>query len=378
MEDLPPLGELLALIGVLYLVECVRPVGRASRVVRSLLPGRFRLVEPFAVSDGWKRAIVFGAPWPPLGALHVMDGLPVTVGPSGVSVPSTDGLHLRWEEAARRLRVDDLDLQVDGNPVAGFGTRRMSRAFAELLTLAAQATSLADRDVLLQQFFDRRFDVDEARARRSAWRRRGWPLVFHCNLLFVAIFGGWLAALGLGVRWELVLAWVVLTWLPCVGSFWLTQRALLPRPVRPPAWRRWVTTASPLSLVRAADEVRAELWGELDPLAAASIVVPSRELVPALRRALAELEWPLPSAAVGAAQVDAQWMRAALRERLERLCRAHGVDPVALLHEAPVADSPEGAFCPRCLTQFTSVDASCAECPGVPLRSFAPEPALQR
>ncbi len=379
LEGLPPLFELLALLVVVYLVECVRTVAPRSLAVRSLFPGHWRLVRPFRPSQSWKRALVFGAPLPPLGAVFVADRLPFVVGPSGLtvwpglaagaqgwSVPPTDAVHVPWSEAARRVRVDlkEAELRVDGVTAAHFGSRRLAQRVAELLS---------DGDP--QRFLDARFDEALIAERYRQWRRKGWPLVVACNGLFLAIAGGWWAVLQTGARVETVLLVAGIAWLACALNAWLTQRLLLPKSVRGPVGKRVINTLSPLALIRAADEVRAEVWGDFHPLAAAARAVPKRELTFALRDALAELEWPLQpalSTSHEGALADERWMRARQRSQLGALCAGLGVVAEALLHTPPEADGIEGAYCPRCRTEFTAEAApqTCPECEGVPVRRF--------
>ncbi len=398
---LPPLFELLLLLVVVYLVECVRTVGPRSLALRSLWPGRWRLVEPFHPSASWKRALVVGFPLPPLGAVYVVERLPILLGPSGMtvwpalagmgggaargwSIPPDDAVHVRWSEAGARIRVSvkEAEVLVDGRVVARLGTRRFALALKELAEDLSRLNGDAEREQRLRVFLDARFDGAAIRARRHAFCRGGWPLVAACNLLFAVITFGWIAVLGFGTRLEHVLGLGGLAWLACGLNHWLTQRALLSPEERTPVGKRWINTLSPLALIRSADEVRAEVLGDFDPLAAAATVMPKDALSPGLRNALAELEWPLQPASLGAtdaagdggARSDEQWLRAALQRRIEGVCAAVGLDAKALLHAAPEADVDDGAYCPRCHTQFTAASApgSCPECEGVTLRRFGP------
>ena len=88
-----------------------------------------------------------------------------------------------------------------------------------------------------------------------------------------------------------------------------------------------------------------------------------------LAQALRELAFSAPAPAPP--DPRSQALQAALREGLESLARAEGLDPVALLAAPPRRDPSSIAFCPRCHVEFARADAVCSDCGGIPVSSHA-------
>lgn len=383
MEEFGPLEQLFAFLVVLYLVECVRWVGRGSFVLRSILPGQWALDRPWEPAPQWRRALAWTAPWPPLGALYVMDSLPVGVGPHGVTVavrtagrwtrPSASTVHVPWE-AAGRLRIRELELSLDAQPVAVLGTRRMAVALEDLFTKMAAAKP-SRRQALLDAFLEHRFDRAEIAARRKRWRRLGWPLVLIVNVLFVALIGCVYAVLftSLAEHWQWLAMQMALLWSITVALFTLTMFGVLPKGVHPSRFRRVITFLSPMSLVRSADDLRAELYGDCEPIAVAATFERSSQRIRSLRTQMADWRWPLtPSDGPGpaAAQEDDVWLRDRLLRHGRALLQAHGLDEHTVLFGDVVRHGDSHAFCPRCLSQYVQAEGDCANCPGVELQAF--------
>lgn len=383
MEEFGPLEQLFAFLVVLYLVECVRWVGRGSRVLRSVVPGSWALDCPWEPAPQWRRALAWTAPWPPLGALYVMDALPVGPGPLGVTVgvnttgrwtrPSASTVHIPWDEL-QRLRVRDLELTLDGRVISVLGTRRMAVALASLFRSMA-AVKPSKRQALLEAFLSRRFDIDEVRTRRKRWRRWGWPLIVSANLLFVGLFASVCAVLftSLAEHWPYIALGMSFLWSLTALSFTLAMVRVLPREVHPPLFRRVITFLSPMSLVRSADDLRAELFGDFEPATVAAVFEHPRSLSRSLRAQLAEWRWPLVTEdgdAPPAAITDDAWLRERLMHGAGTILKARGLGEEALMFGEISPDGGSHAFCPRCLSQYVQAEGACTNCPGVALQRF--------
>lgn len=372
-----PFLELFALLGAIYAAECVRSVGPACVAVRSLVPGQWGVLRGWRASARWRRALVFTAPWPPLGALFVTDALPMLPGPDGLVVgastdqgwtlPDASAVLVPWSEA-NRLEIRERQVFLDGRWVATLSSRRAAAAIAELKDRVARASNRR-RAELVERFLKSRFDVDEASRRRANWRRGAWPIVAACNLEFLAVSGVLaLVALSSGERLVPSLlaagAMHVIAW--AVVQTWTTWR--IPPHARPSVGSRVVSFVSPLTLVRSADELCAETMGDLDALAVAAVHLRPEELRALGRRTLAELTWPLAPEGDPAAEPvarGAEWLRERLVGRVRDVLRAQSLDPDALLRNG-ITLSPGGrAYCPRCLTEYADPPASCASCRGV-------------
>ena len=375
-----PITELFLLLWVLYLLECLRWVSPSSAGLRALVPGRWRLVRPHRPGTHWKRALLPTAPWPPLGELFVCDELPFRVGPEGLVLSTwrpegwtraaNDESLLRFDELDR-LRVSGTELSLDGKVVWAFGTRRMALSVAGLLK--ALRGSEKKREKALQAFLDARFDPEEARRRVDAFRRAVRPLVLACNLLLVLFVAGLALLLWMPYRVNLValLVELAVVWIATGALFEWTLRRVLPKALRPPLGRRIITLLSPLSLVRAHDELRVEVLGDLDPLCAGAVLLQEKGLATHARDALAALAFPLSPedpADEGPSVRTEEWLRNALQECVRRLVAKSGLDPEDLLDAPPPNDPGASAWCPRCRATFAQDDGRCSSCRGVELR----------
>lgn len=367
---LNPLSELLLLVGGLYFLECLRWVSPSSVGIRSLLAGRHAIARPRKIGSHWHRALLPAAPWPPFGSLFVTDELPIRLSPNGLVLPSarSEGwtLPAEGDESVTRgdLRIEGTELRRAGRVVAVFGTRRLAFRIRRLLR-----GSLDEAE--LQAFFEERFDVEEARRRLSAWRQLSAPLIVACNLLFAALVTTLvvLVSTPFGVRLFACLGLLVGSWLVAGVLFEWTLRRALPRPLRPPVGRRVVTILSPLSLMRAHDEIRCELLGDFDPLTVASVLLRPSEFRAFARETLAALTYPLhPEHASSDPHVNEvnSWHRAQQEVAVRRLLAENGIEPATLLG-APLLEGAARAWCPRCRATFMTPTGTCSSCRGVAL-----------
>lgn len=383
MEEVSVVAELFLIVVSIYLVECVRWVGRSSVGLRSFFPGLWSFVAPWQVAAQWKRALMVTAPWPPLGALHIIDGLPVNVGPQGVTLggrypggwsrPGADAVHVPWTQIDR-LKVSDAELHLDKELAVVLGTRRMSsalrRLFAEMKDAPAER-----RERILEKFLERRMDLEEVRKRRFRWRRWSFPHLLMCNVLLVIFFGAAYLLLFTGFFdfWRLILTFVLMVWSFTALVFEFTAAKVLPHSAQPNTGRKLATFLSPMSLMRSGDELRAELYGDLDALAVGSLYVDRRELQSVARQRLAELSYPIippQGLASEPALEDEAWLRQKVQARTQKLLVSLGFDADELARPGFEPDGGSASFCPRCHSQYTTADGVCSNCPGVPLQPF--------
>ncbi len=207
-------------------------------------------------------------------------------------------------------------------------------------------------------------DVKETARKAAAMQSRLRPVHALAGALFLWCFG----LVPLVYRWlgESLWLWIAVAVLLVMQAI---QAALFLRASRPEALgfalphRRWKALAIallPQFSIRAGDAV-CKCWPlEPHPLA--------------LRLLMREDEW-CRLAAESWRQEKYQGSQGAGKElsaqaeALIRFFKAQGIDPAAF-ELPPPRDSASLAYCPRCLTQFTRADGSCADCGGVPLRPF--------
>ena len=130
----------------------------------------------------------------------------------------------------------------------------------------------------------------------------------------------------------------------------------------------------PPAAIRACDALSRPLFEFFHPLAVASVLCPEARFRSFARQTLLDLRYPArPLATEGQPALAAveDFSRATVLAEAESLVRRMGVDPEEITRAPEPMDAACRAFCPRCHAQFTTPDARCADCGGMPLRPFS-------
>jgi hypothetical protein len=368
-------GELFAILAVVYLVDCFRWVSRSAVLFREVPLLGWGRSKPWHVGAQLRRSIAFGFPLPPFGSLLDAEPLPFRPGPEGLVFPAAD--EDGWVRPAKRdrcvawkdlgtLKLQELELHGPEGLVAVFGSRAAAASAGALLEALRQVEgNEKKRERAVREALEARFDAPAFEARLKPWRR--WSLLAHLfnSLLFVAVFGGFAVALlrSGAVPVVRLLLQALIAWCLALAVTLLAIRRGLPRPAQPRTGQ-WVTTVlSPLSLMRAGDLFDQDLAGGVDPLVPATVLLPERALREYLSLRRRELQFPLTPRELELAeapwQAQDEWLRAELRARVEKLAADRKLD----LDEG----RPTGLHCPRCWSGYTGTATECASCHGVAL-----------
>jgi hypothetical protein len=296
------------------------------------------------------------------------------VGPDGVTFdgPLPEASFVPWDEVGP-VSAAGTRVEIDGKLVAALATRRGATTVAEALA-QLQALAPAARARALEGFLQARFDGDGVRQRLAAFRRETRLLSIVTNVLWLALFASLFALVRLPLVVILVpaLSLVLAGWIaaPLLAERGLRRSVWLRRAWRPEPLKRVLAALTPLGAIRSKDLLARELLGDLDPLAAASALLPTRAFVVMARPRLVQLRFGTGAAPAGGDN-DQAWWRAATRAHVERLLRARGVDLEALLAAPPREGGAVAAWCPMCFAQYdaSNVPRGCSGggCAGVAL-----------
>jgi hypothetical protein len=370
---LSELLELCAIFAVVYLLDCgVVVPRRALALVR--FAGRWRAQRAFTPNAAWAHGALFGNPLPPLSPPLIVEPLPLVIGPDGVTLdgPPSGPRFVPWAEvgpaSAAGARVE-----IEGAAVAALATRRGATAVAEALA-QLQPLEPAARRRALDGLLDARWDARVVGERLAGFRRETRLLSIVTNVLWAALLVSLVALVRLPLVVILVpaLALVLAGWIaaPLLTERRLRASAWLRRAWRPEPGKRVLAALTPLGAIRSKDLLARELLGDLDPLAVAAALLPTRAYAVLARPRLVELRFGATPAPAGG-EADQAWWRAAVRARLEALLRGRGVDPDALVAAPPREADTIAAWCPMCLAQYDarSLQAGCSDagCAGVSL-----------
>lgn len=371
------LSQLFAILAALYVVECVRWTPRSTLVVRALAVRAFRRARLSPLFGSPRAGLIWLQPLPPLGtALHT-EAWPLALSPHALATREPLELDLaqrapfapralRWESVERVISVGR-ELHINGERFVECGSTRSARALAELVAELVDASPQA-RAVTIAAALERAMNGAELRKRTDALLEQTRGLRVLCSAQFV-----WIAVVTPAVVWGLGTdaVWLVVLAVGLVLHIALNLRfrraflALLPDCVEE---RRRATLAcvlSPISAIRALDELARPLAAEHHPLAAATLV-PDNERREIERCVAVDAQHPrkMEDAAPLALAADA-WFRAQVNDSALRA----GFDLLAALAPPEPEDEQMRAYCPRCLRQFADGRELCFDCT-TPTESF--------
>ncbi len=363
--------DLYVLLCAVYLLECCRWVGRRTLLLRQWPLGQPAVVEPLRVAPQLDRALTFGFPFPPFGSVLECEPFPFEAGPAGLLVRSSEALAGelptrldRWVPwaAVTGLKAEGKEVFLGATRVAVLHNARAAAAAVERCRGWVTQPPGPTSPTVPGWSEDRQLDaLRQDLARFSDGR---WLPQLAGTGLWAVIFGGF-GAITFATKppsFVPVFALVALWWLICLVATVVWVRKTLPRQAWPGGGQWFLTLASPLSLLRAADLVERELLFGADAATAVVATLPPQAARDVLERWRRDLQWPIRRADLVTTEAEVlandAWHREALLQRLARL---------SALLEGTTTKAITGRHCPRCLTEYLAVATACTECPGVTL-----------
>lgn len=371
--------QLLGILGLIYLSECIRWVRRGGIVFSSAPDPRIWRRSPLLNNSQGDAYI--GWILPPFGEFHVTRGFPFSPHPDGLLTftgaslhqdgrPSQPAVLKPWSELSKitaqgeRLVCSAQSLWLCDTP------NEAGRLAAEI---RAAASLEADRRAeWCHRLLEAQFDVAAIRERledsRTKLRRLRHAGSALWALMFLVMPGivwrwGWTPALAIGL--PLLLA--------CAA--WISRRVLhLHREWYPQAgddrFRLVLLTAlSPVTAVRAAELLSRTRFEEFHPAAFAMASLSKEAAEPlcaALWRDLKHPRLPLPALAADALRIESAW-REQVRTAFARTASREGFDPNRWEAPPKKTEAANTRYCPRCHAQSTSQGTVCNDCGGIPL-----------
>lgn len=379
---------LFALLFTFYLFECAAFVRRDELVVTTWLGRRWTARFGARFLGNARGGVVLRAPLPPLGAAHVVQPLPFSVGPEGLlgyvstcvhpdGRPAQSGELFTWEEVSEAgPRVSGREILIGRRTLAVATSSRAAEHAGRLIARLARATS-KERERSIRDALAAAMDVDAVKRTADEQRRRSQTSRFFANVLFLELLVllplSW-ALLGVGRHLLGASAAVVITMLIVDVAFFRAHRRLYPEQ-RAERWLSMIEIALfPPATVRAADHLSRHALDAFHPLAVAAAFLPEQELFDLARRMVLDLQHPIPPREPEErplAKKTEAWYRAALERAVLELLSRQRLDLKRLTAPPSPSEAGIGSYCPRCHAQYQRGDGSCEDCGGLDVVRFA-------
>ncbi len=375
-------GLFLVLFGV-YLLHSVIWVEPEAIAFRQTLRRFYSVAREGLPLPAVRRKGIFVQPLPPLGSALVCPPYPLMVSPEGASAWRLDGPpsenlgaamppYLRFEEMMR------IDLAENAARIAGKDfiataapslTRQIALLLAELHRLGQKQRAAA-----IERALAARFDLRLIEKLLEQYREASAPVRRTANLLFLAV---WVAVPllawkpGILVAWPLMLILTLSLLVITARRLWIAHKHLHPE-LGEQRWRVVLTAAlSPLSAMRANDELLHPLLVEFDPVAVGCAVCTEKAFRELASQSVRSLRFPTPGEVPEEGTEHfrmREWFAARQLAALEKFLSGEGIDPKTLL--APERESSRClSYCPRCWGQYVAASGTCGSC-GIALAEF--------
>lgn len=377
--------QLLGILGLIYLSECIRWVRRGGVVFNRAPDLRAWRKSPFLNNP--RGDLYLGWPFPPFGDFIVARGLPWSLDVDGLVTTTIANLHpdgpapqpiqhLTWEECAR-ITVDGERLLRDRKVFWLADTAAEAARLGTFLRTAA-AIPQSQRGAWLEGAARALFDVTTIRSRWESSQVALKPLRLVGGALWTVMF----LLLPLAVwRW----GWTPSLWIGIpalfLASFWMARRlhqlhAQWFPEARDERFRLVLLAAlSPVTAIRSAEVLSRPRFEEFHPAAVAMALLPrdpAAAFCAQLWRELRHPRLPLPATDAATGHLLGQW-QGRLLGALRDAAKANGFNPDLWEAPPPKSDPSHARFCPRCHSQSTDAAATCRECGGIPLEEWPPE-----
>jgi len=342
---------LLAVLVVIYLVDCVYWVPRSGLSVTNWLSKRWTLRFPSAIVGNERGALGFANPLPPLGLASRCLGLTISIAHEGIFSRKL----WRWSEI-KTVERSEREILINGELFYKAPTEYAARRLAiELARLSKRDDK--KRAVEITKLISDSCDPDLITNRIDTFKKTTARLRLLANILFAFLFiicpfSVW--------RFGIVAA----LW-PIVGAMYLQTIVIsllfskAHRKIYPDdsaqILKPFITMllAAP-SAIRVQDILCRPLLEPFHPLAVAKALCPPDQFTPLASQTIRDLTYP---------RQKLNTVESAHRDTLLKTITTQlELDPADFLQPPKPTESTHTKYCPRCLQQFTQHAASCPDC----------------
>lgn len=377
---------LLLVFALIYLWECVCWIKRGSVGFVTWIGRRWRPVHPALLLGNQTGGFILAPPLPPLGTILVANQFPLSISPDAVLAyvapcvnpgarPTQSGKLFKFD-GIRKLEASGKKIRINGEPFlkASSGTlaSHIVQQLEELRKLPA-----AKREAALKDMARDRLDTKAIAEQWEKFRAQLGDIRMLTNLLFIYLFvavPAFIWHFGFHLTWLSLLIGLVGFTLATAIFFRRVHKTFYPA-AEDDRFNHFLTILlSPATTIRAHDALSRPLFESFHPLALAKEFCAENELRAFAAQILREIRHPaLPLCPNNEplAQETERFSRALLEKSVEEFLKKNNVSLKKLLQPPQLAEPTCVAYCPRCLSQFTTLDAKCDDCGGLSLTPFS-------
>jgi hypothetical protein len=378
--------QLLFLIFTLiYLWECVCWIGRGSVGYFTWFGRRWRITHPALLVGNQSGGFVFASPLPPLGTILVGNQFPLSISPDAVLAyvstcvnpgarPAQTGKLFKFDDI-RKVEAVGKKVRINGELLLKVGSTTYAAHIAKQVQDLSKLTP-AKRESALKEIARDCFDTKAISERWEKYREQIGTIRMLTNWLFTYLFVFtplliW--RLGFHTSWPALLGGLLCFTITTAIFFRRTHKTFYPDAEDDRFTHFLIVMLSPATTVRAHDTLSRSLLEGFHPLAIAKDFCTEDEFRNFASILLRDIRHPAlslcPRTEPLAIETES-YGRNLLDKTVEDFLRKNNVSLKKLLLPPEPADLTCVSYCPRCLTQFTTLTGKCDDCGGIPLISF--------
>jgi hypothetical protein len=376
---------LLLIFTLIYLWECVCWINRGSVAFLTWFGRRWRVAHPALLVGNQAGGFVFAHPLPPLGTILVGNQFPLSISPEAVLAYVAPCVNpgARPTQSAKLFKFDDIrkveaigkKVHINGEVLLKVGASTYAIHIAQQLDELTKLP-LAKREGALKDLARDRFDTKAISERWEAFRKQIANVQILTNWLFTYLFiftPVLIWRLGFHLVWPGLLAGLLCFTIATSIFFRRIHKSFYPKAEDDRFTHFLTILLSPATTIRAHDTLSRPLLEQFHPLAIAKVFCTEaqfRDFASSIFRDIRHPALPLWPRNEPLAIAAESFSRSLLEKTVEEFLKKNNVSLKKLLQPPGPTDSTCVSYCPRCLSQFTTLDGKCDDCGGIPLTSF--------
>lgn len=378
--------QLIIIMGVLYLLECLKWVPLNSIVLKSYNGYRFGVGIPSMIFGNAGGGLVFLNPLPPLGIYFKCYLNPVSISPKAIfsfisSSFETNGRPNQSERLAllkeiKNIEIYNKEILINNELFVNCQSASIASKLKDLIEKLL-LLSESDREIEIKSFINESFKKDAIEKKLRQFNKKTLFLKILCNLFFLYLFGiipYYIFYINL-VNLYLPLLAIMICFTGAISiESCFVERKIFGSHNQKQLGRLLRLFLYPFAAVRALDDLSVRLFEEFNILACASLLCNHESFKDIAGKILRDLHYPvIPVCPTDNpdAKATEEWYRKEYTDIVEQFVSSNGIELKDLSKPEMDLKDESGSYCPRCLTLYSMESGVCPDCIGVTLKPIS-------